>query len=223
MNSFNLEYDDEHRGSSQPSNSSYPTFPNVNYAFSAILPQNTDPPLQNFARSQPSDLQGLRSNVMLTYDGIPTSTISIPMNMNAPNAYTYDIPSTYPATTMGMPLQMDHSQFQPTYPSFPPSMTILHYSQQPAHPARNEPYDTTTDSTVNFEDSDFSGRTSDWSQAQTQVQVQRAQRQPPERRLPPGQPYRASQPVAIQPKKPVAAKGEICLCRILPAGLWPMV
>ncbi|KAK4869746.1 hypothetical protein LT330_005470 [Penicillium expansum] len=209
MNTFNLEYDEEHQDSSQPPNPSYTTFSNGNYAFGTMLPQNTDLPLQNFARAQPSDLQGPRSNIMLTYDGVPTSGISMPMNMNATNAYTYDVSATYPATTMGMPPQMDHSQFQSTYPPFAPSMTIPHYSQ-PAHPARNEPYDITTDSTANFEDSDFSGRTSDWSQAQAQaqaqVQVQRVQRQPPERRLPSGQPYRASQPVAIQPKKPVAAK-----------------
>ena len=61
------------------------------------------------------------------------------------------------------------------------------------------------------------------AQAQVQVKVQRAQQQPLERRVPTGQPYRASQPVAIQPKKPVATKGELCLCLTLPVGLWPMV
>lgn len=221
MNNFNLEYDDEHQVPSHP-DPSYTTFPNQgNYAFSAMLPQDADLPLQNLARSQPSDLEGPRSNVMLTYDGIPTSGISMPMNMNATNAYTYDIPTTYPTTTMGIHPQMDHSQFQSTYPPYPHSMTVPHYSQQLAPPARMERYDTSTDSTANFEDSDFSGRTSDWSQAQ--AQVQRAQQQPPERRLPAAQPYRPSQPVAIQPKKPVAAKGELCLCLAPPRWLWPMV
>ncbi|KAJ5425527.1 hypothetical protein N7465_000597 [Penicillium sp. CMV-2018d] len=204
MNNFNWEYDDEQGSHLQ--NPSYTTFLNQgNYAFSAMLPQNADLPLQNFARSHPSDLEEPRSNAMLTYDGLSTSGISMPMNMNATNAYTYNIPTIYSATTMGMPPQMDHSQFQSAYPLFPPSMTIRHYPQ-PASPARNELYDTTPDSTANFENSDFPARTSDWSHAQAQVQVQRAQRQPLERRLPTGQPYRASQPVAIQPKKPVATK-----------------
>lgn len=221
MNSFNLEYDDEQ--GSHPQYPSYTTFSNQgNYAFSAMLPQNADLPLQNFARSQPSDLEEPRSNAMLTYDGLSTSGISMPMSMNATNAYTYNIPTTYSATTMGMPPQMDHSQFQSTYPAFPPSMTIPHYPQ-PAPPACNELYDTTIDSTANFEDSDFSGRTSDWSHAQAQVQVQRAQRQPLGRRLPAGQPYRAPQPVAIKPKKLVATKGELCLCLALPVGLCLMV
>ncbi|KAJ5372148.1 hypothetical protein N7517_004154 [Penicillium concentricum] len=203
MDSFTLEYDDEQGSSSQPSNPSYiPAFSNGNYAFSAMLPQDADLPLQNFARSQPSDLE--RSNVMPTY-GIPTSGISMPLNIDATNAYAYDLPTTYPATTMGMPPQIDHSQFQSTYPPFP-SMTVPRYSQQLAPPARKELYDS-TDSTANFEDSDFSGRTSNWSHAHPQVQIQRAQRHP-ERRLPP-QPYRVSQPVAIQPKKPVTAKKDI--------------
>ncbi|KAJ5967288.1 hypothetical protein N7501_003536 [Penicillium viridicatum] len=201
MNSFNLEYDDEQGSHFQ--NPSYTTFLNQgNYAFSAMLPQNVDLPLQNFARSQPLDLEEPRSNAMLTYDGLSTSGISMPINMNATSAYTYNIPTIYSATTMGMPPQMDHSQFQSTYPLFPHSTTIPHYPQ-PASPARNELYDTTTHSTATFEDSDFSARTSDWSHAQ--AQVQRAQRQPLERRLPTGQPYHASQPVAIQPK-PVATK-----------------
>ena len=211
MNSFNWEYDDEQ--GSHPQHPSYTTFLNQgNYAFGAMLSQDADLPLQNFARSQPSDLEEPRSNAMFTYDGLSTSGISMPMNMNATNAYTYNMPTTYSATTMGMPLQMDHSQFQSTYPLFPPSMTIPHYPQT-AHPARNELYDTTTNSTANSEDSDISGRTSVRSHAQVQVQVQaqRAQRQPLERRLPTSQPYRGSQPVAIQPKKPVATKGELRL------------
>ncbi|KAJ5971107.1 uncharacterized protein N7479_001025 [Penicillium vulpinum] len=204
-----MEYDDEQSSSqpsSQPSDPSYMPFSNSNYAFSAMLPQDSDLPLQNFARSQPSDLEG-RSNVM-PYDGIPTPGISMPINMDATNTYAYNIPTTYPPTTMGMPPQMDHPQFQSTYPPFPPSITVPHYSQ-PALLVRKEPYDINTDSTTNFEDSDFSGRTSDWSQAQAQPQRARSQRQPLERLLPASQPYRASQPVAIQPKKPVAAKEDI--------------
>ncbi|KAJ5154109.1 uncharacterized protein N7500_009548 [Penicillium coprophilum] len=205
MDSFTLEYDDEQGSSSQPSNPSYmPAFSNGNYTFSAILPQDADLPLTNFARSQPSDLD--QSNVMPTY-GIPTSGISMPMNMDATNAYAYHIPTTYPTTTMGMPSQIVHSPFQSTYPPFPPSMTAPHYSQLLAPPTRKELYDH-TDSTTNFEDSDFSGRTSNWPPARPQVQVQRVQRQHPERRLP-AQPYRVSQPVAIQPKKPITAKKDI--------------
>ncbi|KAJ5210314.1 PAS fold-3 [Penicillium cf. griseofulvum] len=196
---FTLEYDDE-QGSSQPSDPLYMPFSNGNYAFSAMLP-HADLPLQNFAQSQPSNLE--QSNLIPTY-GIPTSGISMPLNMDA-NAYAYDIPTTYP--TMGMLPQIDHSQLQSTYPPFPPSMTRPHYSQF-APPPRKELYDS-TDSTANFEDSDFSGRTSIWSHAPPQVQVHRAHRQPPERRLPASQSYRVSQPVAIQPKKPVTAKKDI--------------
>ncbi|KAJ5520606.1 PAS fold-3, partial [Penicillium fimorum] len=196
MDNFTLEYDDEQGPSSQPSNPSYlPAFSNGNYAFGAMLPQGADLPLQNFARPQPSDLE--QTNVMPTY-GIPTSGISMPLNMDT-NTYAYDIPTTYPTTTIEMPPHIDHSQFQPTYPPF--SMTVPRYSQQLALPARKELYDP-TDSTANFGDSDFSGRTSDWSHVHPQVQVQRAQRQPP-------QSYRVSQPVPIQPKKPMTAKNGI--------------
>ncbi|CAG7998087.1 unnamed protein product [Penicillium nalgiovense] len=222
MNNFSLEYDDEYQLTSQAPNYSYTTFPNQgSYAFSAMLPQDADLPLQNFARSQPSDLDGQRSNDMLTYDGIPISGISMPMNMNATNAYTYDIPATYPAITVGMPPQMDHSQFQSTYPPFPYAMAVPHYSQL-APPAFSGPYNMSTGSTANFEDSDFSGRTSDWSQAQAQAQVQRAQRQPLERHLPTGQPYHALQPgrVAMRrnPKINIGAVDLSCafvMCDIL--------
>jgi hypothetical protein len=80
-----------------------------------------------------------------------------------------------------------------------------------------------TPSIANYEDSHFSGRTSAWSQAQVQVQVQRGRRQPPEHHLPNGRTYRTLQPVAIQPKKPVATTGELCLCLAPPGWLWPVV
>ncbi|KAJ5254396.1 hypothetical protein N7524_011576 [Penicillium chrysogenum] len=207
MNSFSLEYDDEYQLTSQAPNHSYTTFPNQDsYAFRAMLPQDADLPLQNFERSQPSDLDGQRSNVMLTYDAMPTSGISMPMNMNATNAYTYDIPATYPATTREMPPQTDQSQFQTTYSPFPHAMAVPHFPQL-APPAFSGPYNMSTPSIANFEDSHFSGRTSAWSQAQVQVQVQRGRPQLPEHHLPNGRTYRTLQPVAIQPKKPVATTG----------------
>lgn len=222
MNSY-LEYNESQEDPSQPlpaHDASYMTFPNVgNYAFGAMLPQDGDLPPQNFERP---DLEGRMSNVMLAYDGIPTSGVSMPMNLDPPDAFAYNVPTTYSAA-MGIPPQMDHSQFQSTYPSYPPmsmaryTQPTQHSTQQPLHQPTSQPtqqpgpldhkelYDTTTDSTANLEESDFSGRTSDRLQVQP-----RTQRPPPERRLQAvGQPYRPSQPVAIQPKKPVATKGKL--------------
>jgi hypothetical protein len=214
MNNF-IEYDDESQDSSQPPDASYMTFPGQvgNYEFSGILPQDTDLPLQNFGRSQPPDLEGRMSNVMLNY-GIPTSGVSMPMNLDITNAFAYNVPTSYPPT-MAIP-PMDHSQFQPTYPAFTQTMPLPRYPQQAgplAGPLSRNEYDTGTDS-ANFEDSDFSGRTSDRSQVQP-----RSQRQPERRLQPAGQPYRPSQPVAIQPKKPLPAKGELCLGHSSPLTL----
>jgi pre-rRNA-processing protein SRD1 len=127
------------------------------YAFSAMLPQDADLPLQNFERTQPPDLEGRMSNVMLAYDG--ASSASMPMNLDPTQAFAYDAPA-YPATTMGMP-----QYHQSTYPSFQPTMPV--YSQPTL--GRRDLYDTSTDSTANFEDSDFSGRNSDRSQVQARA------------------------------------------------------
>jgi pre-rRNA-processing protein SRD1 len=207
------------------------TFPTQvgNYAFGAMLPQDANLPVQSFERP-PLDLEGRMSNVMLAYDSMP-NPLSMPTNLDPNSAYAYSIPTTYPATSMGL-TQMEQPQFQPPYQSFPQSMPVSYYPQahsqlpqpqpqpQPAPLARKDPYDTSTDSTANFEDSDFSGQTSDRLQVQMQP---RSQRPPPqERRLQPAGPYRASQPVAIQPKKPVPAKGELC-ARYSSRWLWHRV
>ncbi|KAJ6009765.1 hypothetical protein N7499_004835 [Penicillium canescens] len=216
---FNLDYgpdESQDSGGSQPLDPSYMAFPTHvgNYAFSAMLPQDANLPVQSFERP-PQDLEGRMSNVMLTYDSMP-NPVSMPTSLDPNSAYTYSIPTTYPATSMGL-TQLEQSQFQPAYQSFPQSMPVSYYPQthsqlpQP-HPqaaplARKEPHDTSTDATANFDDPDFSGQMSDRSQLQMQP---RPHRPPPqERRLQPASPYRASQPVAIQPKKPVPAKGVI--------------
>jgi pre-rRNA-processing protein SRD1 len=185
MDNYNLQYDDEQDPSSLPAES-YLGFPGQvgNYAYGAMLPQDAALPPQNFERSQPPDLEGRLSNVMLTYN--PTG-VSMPMNIDPTNAFAYDA-QAYPPTTMGMP------QFQSAYAPFQPS--VPGYAQPT--PARKEPYDTSTDSTVNFEDSDFSARNSDRSQVPPRAprRVEKLQPAP-----------RPSQPVAIQPKKPALALG----------------
>ncbi|KAJ5555494.1 hypothetical protein N7461_003964 [Penicillium sp. DV-2018c] len=117
MNNF-IEYDDESKDPSQHPDASYMAFPGQagNYdAFGAILPQNSDLPLQNFDRSQPPDLEGHMSNVMINY-GIPTSNVSMPINLDTTNAFAYNVPTSYPPT-MGIP-PMDQSQLQSTYQAF---------------------------------------------------------------------------------------------------------
>ncbi|CAG8025008.1 unnamed protein product [Penicillium olsonii] len=176
---FNIDYTDEQ----DLPDASYMPFPGQvgNYAFGAMLPQDSNLPLQNFDRSQPG-----MSNVMLAYEG--ANAVSMPMNLDPANAFAYD--AAYPPTTMGMP------QYQTTYPPFQQSMPM--YSR-PAL-ARREQYDTSTDSTANFEDSDFSARNSDRSQvpARAPRRLERPQPGP-----------RPSQPVAIQPKKPAPAQEDI--------------
>lgn len=196
MDNYNLQYDDEQDPSSLPSES-YLAFPGQvgNYAYGAMLPQDAALPLQNNGRSQPPDLEGRLSNVMLTYN---PPGVSMPMNIDPTNAFAYDA-QAYPPTNMGMP------PFQPAYPPF--QHPVPGYSQ-PA-PARKEPYDTSTESTVNFEDSDFSARNSDRSQVPP--------RAPRRVEKPPLAP-RPSQPVAIQPKKPALALGMLhgaCFTRLL--------
>ncbi|KAJ5124658.1 uncharacterized protein N7515_008483 [Penicillium bovifimosum] len=210
MSNF-IEYDDESQDSSQLPDASYMTFPGQvgNHAFSGILPQDPDFPLQNFSQSQPPDLEGRMSNVMINY-GIPTSSVSMPMNLDTTNAFAYNVPTSYPST-MSIP-PMDQSQFQSTYPAFQQTISFPPHPQQAALLSRNE-YDTGTDF-ANFEDSDFSGRTSDQSQVQS-----RTQRQAERRLQPAAQPYRPSQPVAIKPKKPLPAKSELCLGHSSPLTL----
>ncbi|KAJ5965963.1 White collar 1 protein [Penicillium waksmanii] len=199
-------------------------FPNPgNYAFGAVLPEEDDElPLQAFNRPHgpQGDLEGRLSNVMLAYDSIP-STVSMPMNLDASGAFAYDIPTTYPATTMGLAPSMDQQrQLQQVYPPFPQpvpqSNQYLQQQQQqpPAPSTRNDLYNSTTtatNSTGSFDDSDFS-RGSDPSQARQPRPLQDSQRYPqynqPTQPAQPAQPapYRASQPVAIQPKQPTQIK-----------------
>jgi hypothetical protein len=194
MNSFNLEYDDDERDPSSqlPSDPSYLAFPGQvgSYAYGAMLPQDSALPLQSFERSQPPDLEGRMSNVMLAYD--PASGVSMPMNLDPTNAFAYDA-QAYPPTTMGMGMP----QFHHTYPPYHSSMPG--YSQ-PISQARKEQYDTSTDSTVNLEDSDFSGRNSDRSQVQAPRVPRRVEKPQPA--------SRPSQPVAIQPRKPAPLLGK---------------
>jgi pre-rRNA-processing protein SRD1 len=229
---FNLDYgpdESQDSGGSQPLNPSYMTFPTHvgNYAFSTMLPQDANLPVQSFERP-PQNLEGRMSNVMLAYDSMP-DPVSMPTTLDPNSAYTYSIPTTYPATSMGL-TQLEQSQFQPAYQSFPQSMPVSYYPQthsqlpqphpQPAPLARKEPHDTSADATANFDEPDFSGQMNDRSQLQMQP---RPHRPPPqERRLQPASPYRASQPVAIQPKKPVPAKGELC-ARYSSRWLWHRV
>lgn len=155
-----------------------------NYAFGAMLPQDANLPLQNFERTQQPDLSGRMSNVMLAYEA--AAGASMPMNLDPTTAFAYETPP-YPATTMGI-------QFQSTYPPFQQSMPAF---TEP--PPRREQYETTTETTANFEDSDVSGRNSDRSQVPTRA---------PRRLERPLGHTRPSQPVAIQPKKPPPVIGE---------------
>ncbi|KAJ5152886.1 White collar 1 protein [Penicillium canariense] len=203
-----------------------------NYPFGATLHQDSDLALQSFDQTPRAqgELEGRLSNVMLAYD-VPTTGVSMSMPVDAGGAFAYDIPTTYPANSMGLVPPTDHGQLYPTYSPFHQSipqggqyLQQQHQQQQPPSslggpPPRPQPqggpYDgsnnssnTAANSTGSFEDSDFS-RASDRSQ---QVPIQ----QPPHERQQfprygPAQsaaPYRPSQPVAIQPKKPVAAARE---------------
>lgn len=225
MNNYDLDYSagrdeyqdprDNVQGRLHPSlasqDPSLMDFPNPgNYAFGAMLPQEDgDLPLQAFNRPRggQGDLEGRLSSVMLAYDAVPSS-VSMPMNLDAGGAFAYDIPTTYPATSMGLAPAMDQQRhLQQTFPPFPQSLQQSNqYLQQPHAPTQthNDPYNTGSNSTGSFEDSDFS-RTSDPTQARPPRPIQERQR-PPQYNQPAS--YRAPQPVAIQPKKPVVIKGK---------------
>ncbi|KAJ5692114.1 White collar 1 protein [Penicillium macrosclerotiorum] len=211
--------------SHDPSLMGFPPGPLGNYGFGAMLPQDDDLALNAFDQPQgpqrPQGPQGPQgglesrlSNVMLTYDTMLPGGVSMGMSFDPGNAFAYDVPTTYPATSMGLAPATDHSQLNPSFSPFPQSMPPAgQYFQQPntqpqprrdIYPGNN----TTTTSTGSFEDSDF-------SRASERSQQIRAPRPVQERPRPPQPvPYRPPQHVAIQPKKPVlAAKGD------LPSGM----
>lgn len=191
------------------------------YDFSSMLSADDELPLQSFDRSgqQQGDLEGRLSNVMLTYDSMPSTGASMPMSMDANSAFAFDGPSSYPATTMGLVTQLDQPQLQPTFPPFtqPLPLANQYMQQQDAPQSHKGTYNNnnnyTAGSTGSYDDSDFS-RASDRSQVPMSGPSQRFSQY--------GQPassFRSSQPVAIQPKKPVAVKGE---CRAYkPIGSFP--
>lgn len=225
MDQFNLDFtsrDDsqEEGGVSLPQ--SLPqdplmAFPNPsgNYGYGAMLSQDANIPLNAYGRPGPQgDLEGRLSNVMLAYD---TTNPAMQMSLD-PNAFNY-VPTTYPATSMGLApidqpqLHPSYSPFQPLppHPQYLPSPPPQQHPQaqqqqiqqlQPQQPPnvlpRNEPYNSAgTNSSGSFGDSDFS-RASDQSQVRPRT-VQERVRQPPY-----GQStLRPLQPLAIQPKKPV--------------------
>lgn len=237
MNNFDLEYtrDDDspdaregvpsHLPSSlsDPSLMGYPNSHVASYPFADMLPQDFDSTLQSFDQNPRAqgELEGRLSNVMLAYDA-PTTGVSMTMGLDSSGAFAFDIPTTYPATTMSLVPSMDDSRLQSAL-SFHQSMSQAGYmSQQQAPPpqqARRDAYNghatnTTTTSTETFEDSDFS-RASDRSQQLNLRPVQESQRFPPygQTQQTGPAPYRGSQPVAIQPKKPMATvKGELPFC-----------
>ncbi|KAJ5624675.1 hypothetical protein N7510_000984 [Penicillium lagena] len=197
-NSFDYTNRDEE--SLPPQDQSYLGF-NDNYAFGGIMPEQGLPP---------ADLEGRLSNVMLTYDSMPSTGVSMPMSMDAGNSFAYD---SYPNTTAGMPPQLDQAQLLPTFTPFSQGIQpqTSQYTLQPgaAGPPqrRNEPYnDGNNSSGSNLEDSDFS-RSSDRSQGQPHASYRSQQgRQQRTLQSHSSAPYRPLQPVAIQPKKPHAIK-----------------
>jgi pre-rRNA-processing protein SRD1 len=222
MDGFSLDYSgsrDDSQVQRDGDTSQIPLDPSLmgfanNYAFNAMLPQDCDLPLQSFDRpGPPGDLEGRLSNVMLTYDTGPSGGVSLPMNLDAGSAFTFDAPTTYPAISLGLTPSLDHSQlhnFSPFLQSLPQAGQYL--QQQSAPQARKDIYNTGnktgTNSTGSFEDSDFLRASGRSQPVQWPVQEQRY----PQYGQP--TPYRAAQPVAIKPKKPVIAKGKF------PPGFW---
>lgn len=234
MNSFDLEYsaaarDDKcpeardgvssHLESSLSSHDpSLMGCPN-SYTFSDMIPQDFDQTLQSFDQTSrvQGDLEGRLSNVMLAYDA-PTPGVSMAMGFDSGGAFAYDIPMTYPAATMGLVPSMDDSQLQSTF-SFQQSLSQAGQylsQQQQVTPQRNtynsHATNTMTNSIDNFEDSDFSMASDRSQQLTLHRPVPESQQFPPygqvQQTAP--APYRPSQPVAIQPKKPITAvKGEL--------------
>lgn len=241
MNNFDLEYSavtrdddspDVREGShlrsslSDPSLMGYPNSHVASYPFADMLPQDFDTTLHPFDQTPRAqgELEGRLSNVMLAYDA-PTTGVSMTMGLDSSSAFAYDIPTTYPVSTMSLVPSMDDSQLQSAF-SFHQSLSQAgqYMSQQqapPPQPARRDPYNghannTTTTSTETFDDSDFS-LASDRSQQLNLRSVQESQRFPPYGQTQQTGPasYRGSQPVAIQPKKPIAAvKGELPFCSV---------
>ncbi|KAJ5819708.1 hypothetical protein N7474_005299 [Penicillium riverlandense] len=197
---FNYTNRDEE--SLPPQDQSYLGF-NDNYGFGDIMPEQGLPP---------ADLEGRLSNVMLTYDSMPSTGASMPVSMDAGHSFAY---CSYPDTTIGMPPQLDQAQLLPDFTPFSQGIQpqVGQYMLQPgaAGPPqrRNELYnDGNNSSGSNLDDSDFS-RSSDRSQAQPHTS-HRALQARQARPLQPSSsaPYRPLQPVAIQPKKPPAVKAE---------------
>lgn len=190
-----------------PSSAHHPSYLGFdNYPFT-MMPQGDGLQLQSFGRpTAPPDLEGQMSNVMLAYNPNSSTGASMPVNLDASNAFAYD-----EATSMGVASQIVQSQFHPAFSTFPPTMPqhIAQYAQHSAPggppPGRKEPYNTSDNSLGSLEGSDFSCA-SDRSQMppratqQTQDRLQASG---------PGASYHAPHPVAIQPKKPSAAKSEL--------------
>lgn len=192
-------------------------FPNTsgNYGYGAMLSQDANIPLNAYGHPGPQgDLEGRLSNVMLAYD---STNPAMQMGLD-PNAFNY-VPTTYPATSMGL-APIDQPQLHPSYSPFqplPPHSQYLpppppqqpqqlpHQQPQPqaqqqqppsVPPPPNETYNGVgTHSSGSFGGSNFS-RTSDQSQVRPRT-VQERQRQPPYVQST----LRPLQPLAMQPKK----------------------
>lgn len=176
-----------------------------NYGFNPMLAQEDgDLSLQSFNRASAGpDLEGRMSNVMLAYDSVP-NPVSMPLNLDASGAFAYDLPTSYPATTMGLAPSMDNRTLQQNFPTFAQSLPQTNqFLQQQPPPASNPK------SNGNFEDSDYS-RASDTAQQQTQTRpsrpIQERQRVPQYNQP---TPYGVPPPVAIQPKQPALNRGEL--------------
>lgn len=201
----NFDYTNRDEEPLPPQDQPYLGF-NDNYGFGGIMPEQGLPP---------ADLEGRLSNVMLTYDSMPSTAVSMPMSMDAGHSLAYD---SYPNTTIGMPSQLDQAQLLPAFTPFSQEIQsqVGQYTLQPGAAGspqrRNELYnDGNNSSGSNLEDSDFS-RSSGRSQAQPHT-YHRAQQGRQPRTVQPysSASYRPLQPVAIQPKKPPAIKGEECI------------
>lgn len=178
----------------------------ANYDFS-MLPHQNDISL-GFDRIPDTqvDLEGRLSNVMLSYDSVPSSAVSMPLSLDAANAFSFAPTTTFPATSMGIAPTIDNSQIHASFSPFsqhlPPTTQYTQQSQTPL--AHREPNNSAS-STTSVEDSDFS-RSTEQAQFPARQTAQERARQPP---FGPSTSLRGPQPVAIQPKKPVVAKGKL--------------
>lgn len=104
---------------------------------SSMMTADDDLQLEAFRDSlQGGDLDSRLSNIMLTYDSLPTPMQQMTMSLDPPSTFAYDIAATYTPSSTGVDTSLDQARVSQGMPADPRHLSL---SETPVYSGRSAP------------------------------------------------------------------------------------